>query len=55
MNDLDKITVGQLIEKLKEFPQDARVIIHYEMCAYSTIDGIEYYPETNEVEIGHDN
>ncbi len=52
MHDL---TVKQLIEMLNTFPQDARVIIHYEMCAYSTIDGIEYYPETNEVEIGHDN
>ncbi len=55
MNDWDKITVGQLIEKLKEFPQDARVIIHYDMFAYSTIDSIEYDEKENDVEIGHDN
>jgi hypothetical protein len=52
MHDL---TVKQLIEMLKQYPEDAKVLIHWEQFAYSPIEHIEYYPETNELEIEHDN
>ena len=45
------MTVAELIEELKEFPQDAECVCHCPYKEVYTKDPFSYYPEDNELVI----
>lgn len=49
------MTNQELIEKLKTYPLEAKILIHWEDFVFSTPDNeLEYDEELNELYISHD-